>query len=78
MPPRRSNGDSFSFDIDEFRKGCLIGGLDKIGLTLAKVDDISKFEGVRSEKYPWLDGASMKVPDVIRMHEDAPIWATAN
>ncbi|GMI39115.1 hypothetical protein TrCOL_g3418 [Triparma columacea] len=74
----RSNGESFSFDIDEFRKACLIGGLDKIGLTLAKVDEISKFETARSDKYPWLDGASMKVPDVIRMHEDAPIWATAN
>merc|ERR1711862_365463 len=70
----RSNGESFSFDIDPFRKMCLENGLDKIGLTLEKVDDIGKFESVRSKKYPWLDGASMKVPDTIRMHKDAPIW----
>mmetsp|Transcript_15826 Transcript_15826/g.32533 ORF Transcript_15826/g.32533 Transcript_15826/m.32533 type:complete len:793 (+) Transcript_15826:73-2451(+) len=73
----RSNGESFSFDIDEFRKSCLIEGLDKVGLTLEKVDKISEFEGIRSKKYPWLDGASMKVPDEVRMHENAPIWAGA-
>ena len=54
---------------------CLLNGLDKIGLTLEKVDNIAKFEKMRSEKYPWLDGASMKVPDVIKMHPAAPIWA---
>merc|ERR1711982_265569 len=56
----RSNGESFTFEIDPFRKMCLENGLDKIGLTLEKVDDIGKFESVRSKKYPWLDGASMK------------------
>ena len=70
----RSNGESFSFEIDSFRKMCLLNGLDKIGLTLEKVDDIARFEGERSKKYPWLDGASMKVPDVVKMHPTAPIW----
>jgi 3-isopropylmalate dehydratase small subunit len=71
----RSNGESFSFDIDPFRKMCLLNGLDKIGLTLEKVDQITAFEKERSVAYPWLDGASLKVPDSIRMHQDAPIWA---
>jgi len=71
----RSNGESFEFEIDAFRKICLLNGLDKIGLTLEKVDKIAAFETMRSEKYPWLDGASMKVPDKVKMHENAPIWA---
>merc|ERR1712232_1547441 len=71
----RSNGESFDFDIDPFRKTCLLNGLDKIGLTLEKVDQIAEFEKERSKAYPWLDGASMKVPDKVRMHENAPIWA---
>jgi len=70
----RSNGESFDFDMDPFRKMCLLNGLDKIGLTLEKVDAIGIFEGKRSKVWPWLDGASMKVPDTIRMHKDAPIW----
>mmetsp|Transcript_4999 Transcript_4999/g.11113 ORF Transcript_4999/g.11113 Transcript_4999/m.11113 type:complete len:790 (-) Transcript_4999:1214-3583(-) len=71
----RSNGESFEFEIDAFRKTCLLNGLDKIGLTLEKVDKIAEFETQRSKSYPWLDGASMKVPDKVKMHENAPIWA---
>jgi len=71
----RENGETFSFDMDPFRKMCLLNGLDKIGLTLEKLDKIIEFESMRSETYPWLDGASMKVPDKVRMHEEAPIWA---
>ncbi len=70
----RPNGESFDFEIDEFRKYCLINGLDKIGLTLAKEDKISAFEKVRSEKFPWLDGASLKVPDTVPMYPDADFW----
>jgi len=70
----RSNGESFDFEMDAFRKMCLQNGLDKIGLTLEKVDQIGAFETKRSETYPWLDGASMKVPDKVRMHDKAPIW----
>merc|ERR1712232_897112 len=73
----RMNGESFSFEIDDFRKMCLLNGLDKIGLTLEKVDKIKEFEAIRSERYPWLDGASMKVPDTVRMHKDAPIWSNS-
>ena len=52
----RSNGTMFKFDIQPFRKECLVNGLDDIGLTLAKLDKIDKFETKRSELWPWLDG----------------------
>jgi|Transcript_24501 3-isopropylmalate dehydratase len=52
---KRSSGESFPFEVDAFRKHCLINGLDDIGLTLQKKDKISWFEGIRREKYPWLD-----------------------
>lgn len=70
----RPNGESFSFEIDAFRKNCLVNGLDKIGLTLEKEDKISAFEKKRSEKFPWLDGASLKVPDTVKMYPDAEYW----
>jgi len=70
----RPNGETFSFEIDEFRKHCLVNGLDKIGLTLKKEDKISSFEKMRSEKYPWLDGASLKVPDTVKMYPEAEFW----
>lgn len=71
----RPNGEEFSFEIDEFKKKCLVNGLDKIGLTLEKADKISSFESTRSENYPWLDGASLTVPDVVPMYPDAGYWA---
>ena len=70
----RPNGEKLSFEIDEFRKDCLMNGLDKIGLTLGKADKISSFEKVRSERYPWLDGASFRVPDVVPMYPEAGFW----
>lgn len=73
----RPNGDEFPFEIDAFKKHCLINGLDKIGLTLEKVDLISSFEENRSKLYPWLDGASLKVPDTVAMYPEAQIWQTA-
>merc|ERR1712021_251631 len=54
----RMNGESFNFEIDNFRKMCLLNGLDKIGLTLEKVDKIASFETERSQQWPWLDGAT--------------------
>ena len=68
----RPNGDEYSFDVDAFRKTCLLNGLDKIGLTLEKVDEISAFEKKRSELYPWLDGAALKVPDEVMMYPESP------
>ena len=70
----RPNGESFSFEVDAFRKHCLVNGLDKIGLTLEKEDKINEFEKIRSTKFPWLDGASLKVPDVVPMYPNAEFW----
>lgn len=70
----RPNGEELSFDIDAFPKDCLMNGLDQIGLTLAKIDKIASFESGRSERYPWLDGASFRVPDVVPMYPEAGYW----
>ncbi|NNK77131.1 MAG: 3-isopropylmalate dehydratase small subunit, partial [Litoreibacter sp.] len=49
-----SDGESFSFEVDPFKKHCLLEGLDDIGLTMANVDEISTFEkGISSER-PWV------------------------
>ncbi|KAK4048137.1 3-isopropylmalate dehydratase [Microbotryomycetes sp. JL201] len=53
---RRHNGQEFSFQVDPFRKHCLINGLDEISLTLEHEQEIKKFEEKRSEVTPWLDG----------------------
>jgi 3-isopropylmalate/(R)-2-methylmalate dehydratase small subunit len=51
---RRPNGGVVSFDIDPFRKQCLLDGLDDIGLTLEKSDKIISFEKTRMANQPWL------------------------
>ena len=51
---RRPNGPTVSFEIDPFRKKCLLEGLDDIGLTLAKADDIDSYEAGREKDQPWL------------------------
>ena len=45
------------FMVEEFRRHCLINGLDDIGLTMQMADKITKFEGRRTEETPWLDGS---------------------
>ena len=42
------------FDIDGFRKHCLLNGLDDIGLTLQHADDIRSYEQARAQNAPWL------------------------
>ena len=44
------------FEIDSFKKSCLIDGLDDIGLTLKNKIDIKKFEKKYEENFPWLKG----------------------
>ena len=51
---QRPNGPILSFEIDPFRKKCLLEGLDDIGLTLEKVDSIDSFEAKRDKTRPWL------------------------
>ena len=42
------------FQVDEFRKHCLLNGLDDIGLTLQHVEAIRAYEDKRRQQYPWL------------------------
>jgi len=51
---RGPDGEVISFDIDPFRKHCLLLGLDDIGLTLQKVSCIEAFEAKASAERPWL------------------------
>ncbi len=48
------DGGTIHFDIDPFRKHCLLEGLDDIGLTLQKQDKIEAFEKKQAETAPWL------------------------
>ena len=47
-------GESLAFSVDEFRRHCLIEGLDEIGLTLKHADAIHAFEQRRRAEQPWL------------------------
>eukprot|EP01062_Namystynia_karyoxenos_P058998 TRINITY_DN50422_c0_g1_i1.p1 TRINITY_DN50422_c0_g1~~TRINITY_DN50422_c0_g1_i1.p1 ORF type:complete len:767 (+),score=242.09 TRINITY_DN50422_c0_g1_i1:109-2301(+) len=51
---RRPCGSQVSFDIDPFKKDCLVNGLDEIGVTLAKEDRIRAYEEKQREQWPWL------------------------
>ena len=46
--------DEMSFEVDAFRKQCLLEGLDDIGLTLAHSEQIKTYEAKRREQAPWL------------------------
>lgn len=48
------DGNCFSFEIDEFRRHCLLNGLDDIGLTLEKEDAITQYEANNLSEKPWL------------------------
>src|SRR5690606_40020446 len=50
----RPDGKQYSFEIDEFRKHCLLNGLDDIGLTLEDADAIRAFEEKHRQSQPWL------------------------
>jgi 3-isopropylmalate/(R)-2-methylmalate dehydratase small subunit len=47
-------GATYRFEVDSFRKHCLVKGLDDIGLTLQHVDDIRAYEARRQREAPWL------------------------
>jgi len=48
-------GHAMPFEIDSFRKYCMLNGLDDIGLTLRHADKIRAFEAERLARHPWLD-----------------------
>ena len=51
------DGGSVKFDIDEFRKHCLLNGLDDIGLTMQKAGHIDAYENKQRQSQPWLFAA---------------------
>ncbi len=52
------------FDVEPFRKHCLVNGLDDIGLTLQKEEFISQYEAKRREKFSFLEGGSKLVKPI--------------
>ncbi len=49
-----SDGDVYSFEVDAFKKHCLLNGLDDIGLTMEKVGSIDNYEAQLSSERPWV------------------------
>ncbi|QBX33481.1 3-isopropylmalate dehydratase small subunit [Paracoccus liaowanqingii] len=49
-----SDGTSYGFDVDAFRKHCLMNGLDDIGLTMEKAPAIDRFEDGMAQARPWI------------------------
>lgn len=53
----KPSGEELAFEIEEFRKHCLLEGLDEIGLTLKEVESIRAYEAEREKNCPWLFNA---------------------
>lgn len=49
-----SDGVEFPFEVDAFKKHCLLNGLDDIGLTMEKESSITAFEGAAAQARPWV------------------------
>lgn len=47
-------GETYPFDVDAFRKHCLLNGLDDIGLTLQQSESIKDYEHKMMQKTPWI------------------------
>jgi 3-isopropylmalate/(R)-2-methylmalate dehydratase small subunit len=50
------DGNEFAFEVNPFRKHCLLNGLDDIALTLQEADKIKEYESKRAEIHPWVFG----------------------
>lgn len=63
-----------NFDVEPFRKHCLINGLDDIGITLQKEEFITKYETIRRDKYSFYEGGSalLKFQDIIPVKKPIP------
>lgn len=48
------DGGEIAFDVDPFKKKCLLEGLDDIGLSMQKIDNVAKFEEGMSAERPWV------------------------
>ncbi len=51
---RRPNGATIPFELEKFRRECLLEGLDDIGLTMQKNESIDSFEAKQAQSEPWL------------------------
>jgi len=71
---RRKNGETIPFEVEDFRRHCLINGLDDISLTLEHEGDITKFEQIRSQRYPWLDGAAYTGKIPVKVEQKKMDW----
>lgn len=60
------------FEVEEFKKHCLINGLDDIGLTMLVEDKITKFEARRTRDTPWLNGSGY-----LSRHRKGPVEVKA-
>ncbi|RMZ00657.1 hypothetical protein D0860_07913 [Hortaea werneckii] len=70
---RDAKGEELAdFHVDDFRRHCLINGLDDIGLTMQVEEKITKFESRRSEDTPWLDGSGY-----LSRHRTGPVKVDA-
>jgi 3-isopropylmalate/(R)-2-methylmalate dehydratase small subunit len=54
--------DRFVFEIDPFRKSCLLGGLDEVGLTLTRDGAIAAYEARHARDLPWLEAGAPAAP----------------
>jgi 3-isopropylmalate/(R)-2-methylmalate dehydratase small subunit len=50
----RPDGEVITFEVDPFRKHCLLNGLDDVGLTLEKVETVDAYEDRQKAEQPWL------------------------
>lgn len=64
------------FEVESFRKHCLVNGLDDIGLTSQQEDKILAFEKRRTQNTPWLDGSGYLKRKGPVMVEAAPVPKT--
>lgn len=53
----RPDGEEIAFEVDAFRKHCLLEGLDDIGITLQSGEKIDEFEAKQKASMPWMQGA---------------------
>ena len=51
-----ADGNSVAFEVNDFRKHCLVNGLDDIGLTLLEADKIKQYELTHAQQHPWVFG----------------------
>ncbi|MBA4693533.1 MAG: 3-isopropylmalate dehydratase small subunit, partial [Congregibacter sp.] len=48
------NGETWAFEVDAFRRDCLLKGLDDIGITLERAEAIKTFERQHRDRFPWV------------------------